>query len=52
MLIGAYCLAPYARSEEHISDIARCGIDLMLCVPNDRTFLDRLLRETYQSVYS
>jgi len=40
--IGAYCLAPYAWTPEHIRDIARCGIDLMLCVPNDRSLLDRL----------
>lgn len=40
--IGAYTLAPYAWSEEHIRDIARCGIDMMICVPNDRKLLDRL----------
>lgn len=40
--IGAYTLAKYAWSEEHIKDIARCGIDVMICVPNDRELLDRL----------
>lgn len=40
--IGAYCLAPYAHSEQHIRDIARCGIDVLLCVPNDKALLDRL----------
>lgn len=39
--IGAYCLAPYAQSEQHIRDIAGCGIDMMLCVPNDLILLDR-----------
>lgn len=41
LTIGAYCLAPYAWTEEHVRDIVRCGIDLMLCVPNDRALLDR-----------
>ena len=27
--IGAYILAPYARSEAHIRDIADCGIDFI-----------------------
>ena len=40
--IGAYCLAPYAWSEEHIRDIARCGVDVMVCVPNDKLLLNRL----------
>lgn len=40
--IGAYCLAPCAWSDEHVRDIARCGIDMMICVPNDRALLDRL----------
>jgi len=38
--IGAYCLAPYARTRRHIREIAECGIDLMIGVPNDRTVLD------------
>lgn len=40
--IGAYTLAEYARSEEHIRDIARCGIDMMIGVENDSELLDRL----------
>ncbi len=38
--IGAYILQPYARSEQHIRDIADCGIDFMTCVQNDRAMLD------------
>ena len=38
--IGAYCLAPYARTRRHIREIAECGLDLMIGVPNDRTVLD------------
>lgn len=40
--IGAYCLASYAHSEEHVREIAECGIDMMICVPNDKALLDRL----------
>jgi len=40
--IGAYTLAPYAWSEEHIKDIVKCGIDVMICIPNNRELLDRL----------
>ncbi len=39
-IIGAYCLAEYARSERHVKEIADCGIDVMLSVPNDRDMLD------------
>jgi len=40
LIIGAYCLAPYARTRHHIHEIAQCGIDMMIGVPNDRTVLD------------
>ena len=38
--IGAYILQPYARTEQHVKDIADCGIDFMTCVQNDRAMLD------------
>ena len=28
--IGTYCLKPYARTEEHIKDLAACGIDFVI----------------------
>ena len=42
--IGAYCLAPYARTERHIREIAQCGIDFMIGVPNDRAVLDHFAK--------
>ena len=38
--IGAYHLQPYAHSEQHVKDVADCGIDFMLCIRGDRTLLD------------
>ncbi len=38
--IGAYLLAPYARSEEHIRDIAASGTDFIVCMENDCAALD------------
>ena len=38
--IGAYILRPYARTEQHIKDIADCGIDFMTCVDYDKKMLD------------
>jgi len=32
LLIGAYCLQPYAGSEAHVRDIAACHIDFMVAV--------------------
>jgi len=32
LLIGAYCLQPYAGSEAHVRDIAACHIDFMVSV--------------------
>lgn len=42
--IGAYCLAPYARTERHIREISECGIDFMIGVPNDRAVLDHFAK--------
>ena len=39
--IGTYCLAPYARTEAHVKDLAACGIDFVYGVPaTDRATLD------------
>lgn len=38
--IGVYCLAPYARTERHIREIAECGIDFVTCMGYDRAALD------------
>lgn len=50
--IGAYCLAPYAHTMEHVREIAECGIDVMLCVPNDRALLDKLADQGVGAVVS
>ena len=38
--IGAYTLRETSRTEQHIRDIAECGINFMVCVPDDRAMLD------------
>ncbi len=39
--IGAYCLAPYAQTEEHVKDIAAAGVDFIAGAPKyDRKLLD------------
>ena len=38
--IGAYHLKPYARTEEHIRDVAECGVDFIVCMDHDRPALD------------
>jgi hypothetical protein len=40
LLIGAYCLQPYAGSETHVRDIAACHIDFIVAV--DRGMEDTL----------
>ncbi len=40
--IGAYLLAPYARTEAHIKDIADAYVDFIVCMDNDRAALDLL----------
>lgn len=40
--IGAYCLGKNSRDEEHVKDLAECGIDLLFAVDNDRALLDLL----------
>lgn len=38
--IGAYYLNPYARTEQHIRDVADCGVDFILNFDYDRAALD------------
>ena len=38
--IGTYILQPYARTEQHVKDIADCGVDFVVCMQNDRATLD------------
>ena len=38
--IGVYHLRDYARTEEHIRDLSDCGVDFVICLPNDRDALD------------
>lgn len=40
--IGAYCLGKNSRTDEHVRDLAECGIDLLFAVDNDRNLLDAL----------
>lgn len=40
--IGAYYLAPYARTEAHIKAAAECGINFFVNIPNDTILLEQL----------
>ncbi len=43
LIIGAYILQPYARTEKHIRELAECGIELVVCLSKpDRETLDLL----------
>ncbi|MBP5311808.1 MAG: hypothetical protein J6112_03120 [Clostridia bacterium] len=38
--IGTYHLKPYARTEQHVKDLADCGIDFVCCAEYDKATLD------------
>lgn len=38
--IGTYHLKPYARTEQHVKDLADCGIDFVCCAEYDKPMLD------------
>ena len=40
LLIGTYCLQPYARSETHVRALADAGVDYLCATPADRALLD------------
>ena len=40
LLIGTYCLQPYARSEEHVRALADAGVNYLCATPAERGLLD------------
>ncbi|MBR2460822.1 MAG: hypothetical protein IKB34_06305 [Clostridia bacterium] len=40
LIIGTYILQPYARTEQHVRDLADCGIDLVTYMDYDKNTLD------------
>ncbi len=43
LLIGAYILQPYAQTEQHIKELAECGVEMVVCLnPKSREILDLL----------
>jgi hypothetical protein len=43
LILGAYILQPYAQTEQHIKELAECGIKLIVCfAPKSREVLDLL----------
>ena len=40
LIIGTYILQPYARTEQHVKDLADCGIDFATCIDYDKKALD------------
>jgi len=50
--IGTYCLQPYARTEEHIRDMAACGIDFVIGLDYDKETLDLFSRYGIGAVVS
>lgn len=45
LLIGAYNLADYARTEAHVRDIKACGIDMIICLQRPSKELLDLLQK-------
>lgn len=39
LIIGAYILQPYAREEQHIKELAECGVEMIVCLskPDEET---------------
>lgn len=50
--IGAYYLAAYASTEQHVKDLAQCGIDVVMNMRNDRAVLDLLDKHGVKAVVS
>lgn len=43
LILGAYILRPYAQTEQHIKELAECGVEMIVCfAPKDRSTLDLL----------
>ncbi|MBR5288102.1 MAG: hypothetical protein IKU34_05855 [Clostridia bacterium] len=52
LTIGAYYLAPYASTKEHVRDLAQCGIDVVVNMRNDRAALDLLAEHGVGAIVS
>ena len=52
LTIGAYYLAPYASTLEHVRDLAACGIDVVVNMRNDRAALDLLAQNGVGAIVS
>ena len=52
LTIGAYYLAPYASTEQHVKDLSRCGIDMVVNMRNDRAALDLLAQNGVGAIVS
>ncbi len=52
LTIGAYYLAPYASTPEHMRDLAQCGIDVVVNMRNDRAALDLLAQNGVSAIVS
>ena len=52
LTIGAYYLAPYASTPEHVRDLAQCGIDVVMNMRNDRAALDLLAQNGVGAIVS
>lgn len=50
--IGAYYLAAYASTEQHVKDLAQCGIDMVVNMRNDRQALDWLAQNGVGAIVS
>lgn len=50
--IGAYYLAPYASTPEHVKDLAECGIDVVVNMRNDRAALNLLQQRGVRAIVS
>lgn len=52
LIIGAYYLAPYASTAQHVHDLAECGIDVVINMRNDRAALDLLHQNNVKAIVS
>ncbi|MBP5765982.1 MAG: hypothetical protein J6X47_03255 [Clostridia bacterium] len=50
--IGTYHLKPYARTEQHVKDLADCGIDFVICMDYDVKTLDLFAKHGVGAIVS
>ncbi|MBR7077272.1 MAG: hypothetical protein IKI41_00835, partial [Clostridia bacterium] len=48
--IGTYHLKPYARTEQHVKDLADCGIDFVICMDYDEKTLDLFAKHGLKAI--